>query len=975
MSFLTGKTIPTKFDTIPAPENAANYADDASTVPVATVLDQRPATAMSEQLATEQQAEKENEGPKNVRFDEAVDARTMSPTAEHVEYAPEPGDDGSAAAAVGVVTPAQQELLDYVEDLYEMAALDLITNEELEERKNAVIEELEASVLAGDSAAPVAAAAAGAAGAWPGQSSDPASDISRGTEIRAPGPSHTRLYTQRIAARLNLPDQETCDRLFTRFDHHRVNTLSLPAMQSLVADLWPDDDSPLPTIVERAFRGADLDEGRRLRRDECRDVLKCVIYLDTMSDVLADISSISKLTMTDFVDACAVVKEPITAPDAETEFRQLRDEDNFCSLDKFCMWLACRNVLDSDGTPTLAGAVVVPSGPGMTEEHATSTAEALIAAHEVADTYASTVLQQSELVANRRQAAAQPAVVEREPSVELVAPAEVQTDIPELVLGGESCAKVPLPSRQALTPTGTKFDFQNENEAVSWRTNREIERETAHRQSMERLNQVSSAAGKQKQRVEPASAAATQQAAAVYSAPPAEPVDTEQVVVDVEPVVLGNTTYLVDKANGVVYSNVLEPGQEPVVVGRWNSKMADGTDNMDVDSNEQELDAAGHSTQRWTNSGAMPSSMTTANSSHPRSSEEDQMTDEPQKSRVQFNSHAHIDVGSVPTVTTEPGIKVPLWSAGISDDIALPSSSSSAAASARAFGRDGLEKAPAHHPTRHLKSGDKLQYLASHGLEDWPNPNDDKPPDAPRKVEVIGRYHQKNTNMPDVSRGPPSPRSPRWEIPSDEKVVGRDLAPSSPRGVRRPIEDGIRVLRHANATKHTGNSHTPGVTQSRTLPPRERSWAGLTDDPLVKSHREAASQQQREENPLPKLDPAEEAAFNASLAMERRVLASDQQSWAYLSLQRMAEEQDGHAAINPDHFLAHAHHKGHRGGGGGAATATASTANYTLGQRREPEQQRAQRETRVSISLENNRYSDGHAPQHQQPQQQAAEGE
>lgn len=151
-----------------------------------------------------------------------------------------------------------------------------------------------------------------------------------------------------------------------------------------------------------------------------------------------------------------------------------------------------------------------------------------------------------------------------------------------------------------------------------------------------------------------------------------------------------------------------------------------------------------------------------------------------------------------------------------------------------------------------------------------------------------------------------------------------------------------------NGTKHTGNSHTPGVSQSRTLPPRERGWAGLTDDPLVKQRREEINEQWREEHPLSKLGPTEEAAFTArsacllcsvlleplvihralfahvslrfgtvslarllltvfahcvcSLAMERRVLASDQQSWAYLSLQRMAAERDL-VATAPEHFL------------------------------------------------------------------------
>ena len=106
------------------------------------------------------------------------------------------------------------------------------------------------------------------------------------------------------------------------------------------------------------------------------------------------------------------------------------------------------------------------------------------------------------------------------------------------------------------------------------------------------------------------------------------------------------------------------------------------------------------------------------------------------------------------------------------------------------------------------------------------------------------------------------------------------------------------------------------------------------------------------EHPPKKLDPAEEAAFNAALAMERRVLASDQQSWAYLSLQRMAEERDL-VATNPEHFLARQQHSTR-------TEPSVSVANYRLGQRR-AQSEKGGRQQRVSISEENNRYSDGGA--------------
>ena len=943
VSFLTGRTAPIKPYALTVP-NASN-----PTVDVAGVETSGSTSLATVHVDAEEQAEKENARPRNghVRFDHEVDLRTMSPADESSESELQSNHHASAAAAVGLVTPAQQELIDYVEDLYEMAALDLITDAELEARKNAVIDELEASVLAGDSPkredGTLLSAAAGA-GALQEQRKDADTVFSRGTEIRAPGPSHTKLYTQRIVARLDLPDPETCDRLFTRFDHHRVDTLSLPGVQSLVADLW--QSPPVPSIVERAFRGAELDETGRLHRTGCRDVLKCVVYLDTLSEMLADISAVDKLTEAAFVDACATVKESIAPKAAQAEFRQLRDQDNCVTFDKFCMWLARRNVLDSASTPTLAGAVVVPSGPDLDNDHAASTAQALVSAHEIAEVYASTALRRSGTFPARQQAP-WPGNVEKEASVEFMTPAEVQTDIPELVLGGEICPKVPVRSLQALKATGAAFDLRNENQAVSWRTDREIEREVAHRQIMERVTQVSGM-HRQNPAVSRSANALRHQHAAMASTPAQRAVPAEQtiapaepVVVDVEPVVLGNTTYLVDKVNGVVYSNTIEPGQEPVVVGRWNAKMPgasaedeggqEGTRNEGTRMHKKDDNSA---INRWINSG----SVGIADSNSKQQSFDD--PGKPQSTRtgtgrVQFSSHAHIDVGSVPTVQTDPGSThtVPLWSAGLSDDVVVSPAASRPARLLKAS-----------------KSGDKLQYLASHGLQDWPDPNEDQQSRAPGPVQV-GRYHQKNTRTPTVAR-PPSPRSPRWDLPVDQQEVGRDLAPSSPRGVRRPIEDGIRVLRAVNGTKHTGNSHTPGVTQSRTLPPRERKWAGLTDDPLIKSQRDAVNQQVLQEHPPKKLDPAEEAAFNAALAMERRVLASDQQSWAYLSLQRMAEERDL-VATHPEHFLARQQHRTR-------TEPSVSIANYRLGQRRaQSEKAEGGRQQRVSISEENNRYSDG----------------
>ena len=722
-------------------------------------------------------------------------------------------------------------------------------------------------------------------------------------------------------------------------------------MQSLVADLWPGGTGapfPLPSVVEFAFKGADLDEGKRIPRAECRDMLKCVVYLDTMADQLgqvhanrANFDGEVSMDEDDFIDACAAVKEPITVADAKAEFRQIRDQDGLITFNRYTMWLARRNVLDASGTPTLAGTIIVPSGADMTDEYATLTAETMIAGHSVAEAYASTLVQQQELFKNRPGPPPQ-AAVQWQPSDEFIAPAEVQTDIPELVLGGDSCPKVPLPTKEILNTHGTMFDFQevtNENQAMSWRTTREIDREQQLRSTIELVDQVATAAGNQ-----PYSAAErpAPRPAATF-APPVQqqqqPGGEEPSVVDVEPVVLGNTTYLVDKVNGVVYSNELKPGEEPVVVGKWNAMRPPTTDGDDTDE-----------INRWTNTGAAPHPNITTTEHIQRHQQSSAMheasaavSQERQARSVNFSARTKIDVGSVPSVPTDAGhTAVPLWSAGVSDDLKD---------TVAQYGRDGQGKAPSSQ--RHYKKGsDKLQFLASHGLDDWPDPNAQAPVKE-IKVPVRGRYHQETVKPAEGAR-PPSPRSPRWDVPPDEKEPGRDLAPSSPRGTRKPIEDGIRSLRAMNGTKHTGNSHTPGVSQSRTLPPRERGWAGLTNDPLVKQRRDEINEKWREEHPLPKLEPTEEAAFNATLAMERRVLASDQQSWAYLSLQRMAEERDL-VATAPEHFLhiAAKHAKNEAGN-------TPSMGNYTLGGVAAPPEGGHQRSkgARVSIQEEQNRYSE-----------------
>jgi len=349
-------------------------------------------------------------------------------------------------------------------------------------------------------------------------------------------------------------------------------------------------------------------------------------------------------------------------------------------------------------------------------------------------------------------------------------------------------------------------------------------------------------------------------------APAAEPAEPE--VIDVEPVVLGSATYLVDKQSGMVYSNVLQPGKEPVVVGRWNAKREKG-------SFEEHPSGQRQTATVDTQLDSVPEQSTRAKRA------DGEPGDKEAAPAVRFAAHAQVDAGAVPTVKSDFG-KLPTTDG---TEAVPPGQNVAPPVSVIPTSEQLKQRGERAH-------GDKpLQWLAAHSLASWPGKAPEPVVLQQTEQPARGQYHQKTDPVPLARK--PAPRSPRWDLLStpDEAVAGRDLAPSSPRGLRRPIEDGIRALRSLNGTKHTGDSHTPGVSQSRTLPPQQRGWAGLTDDPVVKARRDGARAQRRAK-PARQLNPAEEAAFAAQLALERRVLASDQQSWAYLSLAAMSGSAD-----------------------------------------------------------------------------------
>lgn len=138
----------------------------------------------------------------------------------------------------------------------------------------------------------------------------------------------------------------------------------------------------------------------------------------------------------------------------------------------------------------------------------------------------------------------------------------------------------------------------------------------------------------------------------------------------------------------------------------------------------------------------------------------------------------------------------------------------------------------------------------------------------------------------------------------------------------------MALLKHKNGSKHVGDSHAPGVNQTKTLPPEQRHWAGMLDDKAAAVREAERSRQGGQQG---KLDPVMEAEYARNVAHERRVLASDPQSWAYLSLQKMAAQQEeaGGGWIRDASALS-AQHKAHHP----TSQSKPYTAAYRLGERK-----------------------------------------
>jgi hypothetical protein len=237
----------------------------------------------------------------------AHNAAAAEHVAEHTaEYAAEYAAEDAAAAAVGVLTTQQQDLLDYIDDLHEMSALGLLTEAELQERQASALDSLEGisggdhspdgylesslEVVQADAGTSAeAAAAAIAPEAAEGAGSPAGAEVSVTecpVQIRVAAPRGAKLKTMRITSSLYLPSHETCAELCKAIKRGS-ESMTEAHTQRFVADLWHTTDAK-HAVVSRAFKA--FESNGRVQLDDVRGVLKCAIFYTEMWDRLAEVA-------------------------------------------------------------------------------------------------------------------------------------------------------------------------------------------------------------------------------------------------------------------------------------------------------------------------------------------------------------------------------------------------------------------------------------------------------------------------------------------------------------------------------------------------------------------------------------------------------------------------------------------------------------------------------------------------------------
>jgi hypothetical protein len=539
------------------------------------------------------------------------------------------------------------------------------------------------------------------------------------------------------------------------------------------------------------------------------------------------VSDRALMNLEDFRAGCAAVEERLSDGQAEAEYVTLRGSKRgsiqFC---EFCLWLARRNVLDEhvpgSSSAAFSGVMVIPAMPDSEAEQEQDDADRSGAELVVDEATLREMSERGELQSTDEivqltylpQSAGSDDVPDTtaaadgeaaglqeeqagqwDPGNVIQPEASVETDIPQLRLGGAGTQRVPnlLPPRYPQY-MGTEHDHANADEGGDWRGDREAGREMALRRRVARLGQAKGDRARESELPPVAGNLGARQSgtdgATQLGVGSGDEGDEESTIVDVEPVVLGATTYLVDKVNGVVYANLLRDG-EPVIVGRWEAEKGaevvqeeSGAVQAAVDRSREtaavnQWEAAHH---------GQPAAPVLPAAGKGQAS----TAEEPAGAgrRVHFASRTQlvrIDAGAIPSVSFEAGHDGQQQEEGLMQPGEGEGSQEFTSPLERPLvlgvpmpgqAIPSLEHVHTEAKERRMEKVEHtLAYLASHTLDEWPEA---APPPQVRagrpdsgvksKVDAGGSRLSAAT-----APGMPSPRSPRHELPPDMAVPVRGL--------------------------------------------------------------------------------------------------------------------------------------------------------------------------------------------------------
>ena len=166
------------------------------------------------------------------------------------------------------------------------------------------------------------------------------SPASRTPPAPAPGPPVTAAAPQ---TQLDLPTTEERDKLFDRLDVNGNGGLSLAEIDRGVIEMFPSFNCK-PVLI-RAYKAADRSGNGLIERREFRLLLQHLVYFNNLHHKFAEIDANHdrRLSLEEFVRACAKVGVAVERKEAEREFAKMDDNSGgYVLFNEFCAWCARR---------------------------------------------------------------------------------------------------------------------------------------------------------------------------------------------------------------------------------------------------------------------------------------------------------------------------------------------------------------------------------------------------------------------------------------------------------------------------------------------------------------------------------------------------------------------------------------------------------------------------------------------------------